>query len=83
VSTKPAEKKITAPYALRQAIKTIPDPIHKSLIARGLAAAKSHPPSMSRDNQLVARQATLMERIEQLREDYAAGKIVNMGQRHA
>lgn len=61
---------------VRDAIGKLPAPLRQGLIARDLAAAKRSSHRRSTDRALASRQALLQERIDQLRADYAAGRIV-------
>lgn len=60
----------------RRLIGHVPAPVRRRMIVRDLEKARHQPPQLSADKSLSGRQALLRERIEQLREDYAAGRLV-------
>ncbi len=60
----------------QSAVRSIPGPIRRALMARDFSSAKQQAPFMSADGDLLSRQALLRERIAQLRDDYAAGRII-------
>ncbi len=67
--------KARATQLLRRGIDSLPRSVSTGLIARDLRAAARRRPCRSRDDVLSARQALLMERVYQLREDYGAGRV--------
>lgn len=60
---------------LKAAFNAIPRSILQSVIKRDLEAASKSQPQLSNDSVLHSRQVMLNERIEQLRNDYAVGRI--------
>lgn len=67
----------------RTLVGLVPSPVERGVIARDLAAARQGRHHISGDAVLAARQRLLGERIDQLRQDYADGKIVMRDQRAA
>ena len=62
---------------IRRIVRTIPANIQTAMLTRALSDAKTREPSLSDATKLVLRQQQLRDRIEQLRDDYASGRIMS------
>ncbi|MEN2785589.1 polysaccharide pyruvyl transferase family protein [Sphingomonas qilianensis] len=76
-SSSPAKPKFNPAEAARSLIGHMPRPVRREMMVRDMAKAQRKPSQLSADTMLAGRQNLLRERIEQLREDYASGRIVS------